>query len=124
MWFHTNTFACSIVKTNSKKYLLHSISMTYHVNLTKQGLPRIRVIYTYTYIYIYIHLHIHIYIYIRIYKHIHIHIYIIYRYIYIYIYIYVYIYKKNAINKKDFENILNDIHDNKIIMTIKILVNV
>ena len=122
MWFHTNTFACSIVKTNSKKYLLHSISMTYHVNLTKQGLPRIRVIYTYTYIYIYIHLHIHIYIYIRIYKHIHIHIYIIY--IYIYIYIYVYIYKKNAINKKDFENILNDIHDNKIIMTIKILVNV
>ena len=40
-----------------------------------------------------------------------------------YIYI-VYIYKKNAINKKDFENILNDIHDNKIIMTIKILVNV
>ena len=122
MWFHTNTFAYSIVKTNSKKYLLHSISMTYHVNLTKQGLPRIRVIYTYTYIYIYIHLHIHIYIYIRIYKHIHIHIYIIY--IYIYIYIYVYIYKKNAINKKDFENILNDIHDNKIIMTIKILVNV
>ena len=51
--------------------------------------------------------------------YIHIHI-----YIYIYIYIYVYIYKKNAINKKDFENILNDIHDNKIIMTIKILVNV
>ena len=42
----------------------------------------------------------------------------------IYIYIYVYIYKKNAINKKDFENILNDIHDNKKIMTIKILVNV
>ena len=80
------------------------------------------VLYIHIHIYIYIHLHIHIYIYIRIYKHIHIHIYIIY--IYIYIYIYVYIYKKNAINKKDFENILNDIHDNKIIMTIKILVNV
>ena len=53
--------------------------------------------------------------------------YYIYVYVYVmymHIYIYVYIYKKNAINKKDFENILNDIHDNKIIMTIKILVNV
>ena len=30
---------------NFKKHLFHSISMTYHVNLTKQGLPKIRVNY-------------------------------------------------------------------------------
>ena len=34
----TNTYVYNIVKTNSKKHLFHSISMTYHVDLTKQRL--------------------------------------------------------------------------------------
>ena len=34
----TNTYVYNIVKTNFKKHLFHSISMTYHVDLTKQRL--------------------------------------------------------------------------------------
>ena len=38
-------YVYNIVKRNSKKNLFHNNSLTYHVNLTKQGLPGIRVNY-------------------------------------------------------------------------------
>ena len=37
--------AYNIVNTNSKKNIFHNISMTYHVNLMKRGLPYICVNY-------------------------------------------------------------------------------
>ena len=45
LWFDAKIYVYNIVKTNSKKYLFHNISMTYHVNLTKQELPWIRINY-------------------------------------------------------------------------------
>ena len=43
LWIHTHAYVYNIVKTNSKKHSFHSISMTYHANLIKQGVQWIRV---------------------------------------------------------------------------------